>query len=185
MPAMAVLRRSAKGTTNMTNLTKSISSMRDLLALELQELYSLEQQLVEALPQMVQSASSEALREDFQEYLATTKRQRQRLDTIFAMLDLPSEAHAVKSFGAMLQEAERLLRTIENPDLRDAALISAAQKAEHLAIAAYGSARAHALEADLEEVAELLQQTLDEHGEADAVLTGVAEGDVNVRAAHW
>lgn len=167
----------------MTTMIKSINNIQDLLVMELGELYSIEQQIIEAMPQISQIASSPELKQDLQEHLETTKTQKQRLERIFGMMDLQPQVHEVKSFGQMLHEAQQMLGMIEDPDVRDAALISAAQKVEHIEMAGYGSARSHALEADLEEIAEILQQTLDEAGEADELLTDVAEGDVNVKAS--
>ena len=128
-------------------------------------------------------ASSRELRSDMEEHLEQTKQQKQRLEHIFELRDIPPEAHEVKAFGVMLQETEQMLQSIEDEDVRDAALIGAAQKVEHLEMASYGTARSHAMEADLDDIAEILQQTLDEEGETDERLTDTAEADVNVRAA--
>ncbi|MHB8994924.1 MAG: YciE/YciF ferroxidase family protein [Armatimonadota bacterium] len=168
----------------MATMTKSINTMEDLLHLELQELYSIEQQVIEAMPRLAKMASSQELRADMQEHLEQTKQQKQRLEHIFELLDLRPEAHEVKAFGVMLQEAEQMLQSIQDEDVRDAALIGAAQKVEHLEMAGYGTARSHALEADLDDIAEILQQTLDEEGETDELLTEAAESDINVKAAH-
>jgi ferritin-like metal-binding protein YciE len=167
----------------MATMTKSISTMEDLLHLELQELYGIEQQVIQAMPKLAQMASSQELRADIQEHLEQTKQQKQRLEHIFELLDVQPEAHEVRAFGMMLQEIEQMLQSIADEDVRDAALIGAAQKVEHLEMAGYGTARSHALEADLDDIAEILQQTLDEEGETDELLTEAAEADINVKAA--
>lgn len=150
--------------------------------MELQELYSIEQQIIGAMPQLAQLASSEELKQDLQDHLDLTKTQKRRLEQIFGRLNVHPRGHEVPSVGAMLHEAHQMLSSIQDPDVRDAALISAVQKVEHLEISSYGSARSHALEIDLEEIAEILQQTLDEAGDTDELLTDVAESDVNVKA---
>lgn len=168
----------------MATMTKSINTMEDLLHAELQELYSIEQQVIQAMPRLAQMASSQELRTDIQEHLEQTKQQKQRLEHIFELLEVRPEAREVKAFGLMLQEAEQMLESIQDEDVRDAALIGAAQKVEHIEMASYGTARSHALEADLDDIAEILQQTLDEEGETDELLTEAAESDINVKAAH-
>jgi ferritin-like metal-binding protein YciE len=167
----------------MATMTKSINTIEDLLQLELQELYSIEQQVIQAMPKLTQMASSQELRSDMEEHLEQTKQQKQRLEHVFELLDMRPETREVKAFGVMLQETEQMLQSIEDGDLRDAALIGAAQKVEHLEMASYGTARSHALEADLDDIAEILQQTLDEEGETDERLTDAAESDINVKAA--
>lgn len=160
-----------------------LSSMRDLIRQELEELYGAEEQVIEALPAMARAAYSEDLRSDLEEHLDITRQQMQRLEQIFQALELQPSGRQSAGIAGLLSEIDAIMNSGGDPDVKDAALIGAAQKIEHYEMAAYGTLRSHTLEAGFDDAAELLQESLDEEAETDELLTEIAEDEINVRAA--
>ena len=134
-----------------------VDSLEDVLIHELNDLYSAEDQLVEALPQMAEAASNTELRNAFQQHLDETRDHRERIQHIFGELGKRRTGSGDAS-------------------AKDAALIGAAHRDEHYEIAAYGTARTLAGELGLTEAESLLDQTLVEEAEADKLLTKIATG---------
>ena len=161
----------------------SLETMQDLYLHELKDIYSAEKQILGALPKMAEKANHAALRRAFEEHVQVTEEQVRRLDTIFSELDQKPGGEKCKGMEGLLEEGKDLLKEDADPDVRDAALIAAAQRVEHYEIAAYGTARNYARELGFHKHVELLQETLDEEGETDKRLTQLAEGRVN-RDAH-
>ncbi len=160
-----------------------VNSLHELYVHELRDLYSAEQQIIKALPKMAKAAISTELRSALQEHLETTRRQVERLESIFQRLDIKPKASTCKGMKGIIEEGEELVRA-EIPEMvGDAALISAAQRVEHYEIAGYGTVRTYARQLGYEEDARLLQETLDEEGQTDKKLTGIAESRVNVEAS--
>lgn len=153
-----------------------LNNMEDLLVHELQDLYSAEQQLVKALPKMANAANSTVLREAFEQHLSQTRNHIDRLDRIFSMMNLTSDAHECRGMKGLIEEGEEALKMQGDTSAKDAALIGAAQRVEHYEIAGYGTARTHAEQLNYDDVADLLQDTLDEEGETNKKLTKIAEG---------
>jgi len=160
-----------------------LDSLRDLLIDELRDLYSAENQLVKALPKMAKAASSEELRTAFEEHLEETENQVKRLDKVFKKLDATSRGKKCKAMEGLIEEGKEVIAEDAEDSVKDAALICAAQRVEHYEIAGYGCARTFATLLEETEVAELLQETLDEEGAADKKLTEIAETSINVEAA--
>lgn len=160
-----------------------LNSMRDLIKQELEELYGAEEQVTEALPRMARAAYSEDLKSDLEEHLEITRQQMQRLEQIFRILELEPTGKPSAGIAGLLSESNEIMNSQGDPDVKDAALIGAAQKIEHYEMATYGTLRSHALETGYDEAAELLQESLDEEAETDELLTEIAENDINVRAA--
>lgn len=158
-----------------------ISTPNDLLVEELKDLYSAENQLLKALPKMAKAADNEELRNAFTTHLKQTEGQVKRLDKVMKKLGESPKGKKCKAMEGLIEEAKEVLEQDYEPALRDLALIVAAQKVEHYEIAGYGSARTLAELVEEEDVAQLLQQTLDEEGETDKLLTGIAE-NINVEA---
>jgi ferritin-like metal-binding protein YciE len=157
-------------------------SLRELYIDELRDLYSAESQLLEALPKMATAASAAQLKQAFNEHLEQTRVHRERLDLIFKQLDTRPEGERCEGMAGLIREGQHRI-TLDGPaEVRDAALISAAQRVEHYEIAAYGSARTFARRLGDWESERLLQQTLDEEGAADHRLTSIAEGGINEAA---
>jgi ferritin-like metal-binding protein YciE len=154
-----------------------------LFELELKDLYSAEKQLTKALPKMAKAATHDNLREAFEHHLEETERQIERLEQIFKQLDISySRVDKCKAMEGLIEEGKKIMEENLEPDVLDAALICAAQKVEHYEIAGYGCARTFAQQLGHADIAELLQRTLDEEGDADKKLTEIAESVVNQEA---
>jgi ferritin-like metal-binding protein YciE len=157
---------------------------RDLFELELKDLYSAEEQLVEAFPKMAESSTSEELREAFESHLEETVIQMKRLERIFHQLDVSyGRVEKCRAMEGLIAEAEKVIEEGLDPHVLDAAMICAAQRVEHYEIAGYGCARTFAQQLGHDDIADLLQETLDEEGEADRKLTEIALDAVNMEAA--
>jgi ferritin-like metal-binding protein YciE len=164
-------------------MAKTLASLRDLYVNELRDLYSAENQIVKALPKMIKAASSPELKRALQEHLEITERQVERLERIFEKLDEKPKGKKCVAMEGLIEEGKELISEDADDSVRDAGLICAAQKVEHYEMAGYGTVRTFARMMGDEEAAELLQQTLDEEGDADKRLTALAESISNPRAA--
>jgi ferritin-like metal-binding protein YciE len=159
-----------------------LESLNALLTEQLQDLYSAEQQIIEALPKMIEKANSSQLKAGLSEHLQQTKGQLSRLDRIFDQIpDEDREGQKCKGMEGVLKEGEEMVKAKGDPEVRDAGIISAAQRVEHYEIASYGSARTYAQLVGQNQWAQLLQQTLDEEKQTDQKLNQLAER-VNVEA---
>lgn len=155
------------------------NNLRDALVDEIKDLYNAEKQLVKALPKMAKAASSDELREAFETHLEETEGHVTRLEQVFELLDeKPRGKHCAGMAGIVEEGSEKLQEDMEDMVL-DASLIGAAQKVEHYEICAYGTVSAWAEALGLNEVVELLNQTLEEEKAADEKLTALAESGIN------
>ncbi|HEX6903467.1 MAG TPA: ferritin-like domain-containing protein [Thermoanaerobaculia bacterium] len=159
-----------------------IDSLRKLYVEELKDLYSAEKQILQALPRMAKKASNPKLQQAFQEHVEVTRMQVERLDRIFELLGKSSRGKKCKGMEGLLEEGKEMMQEDMDDDVMDAALISAAQKVEHYEMAGYGTVRTYANLLGEKEHVRLLQQTLDEEGDADKKLTQLAESQINVEA---
>jgi len=160
-----------------------VDTLEALLEEELKDLYDAERQLVKALPKMAKAASSEELRNAFQEHLEVTKGQVERLEEVFGMLEAKPKAKPCAGMRGLIEEGQEIMQMDAEDEILDAALIGAAQKVEHYEISGYGSARSIADALGNEDVAELLQKSLDEEEQADSTLTQICEGLLESTAA--
>jgi ferritin-like metal-binding protein YciE len=160
----------------------TMDSLRALLAHELQDLYSAEQQLVEALPKMEEGATDPDLKQAIRDHLKQTRGHVDRLDNAFGALGVSSSGEVCRGMKGLIEEGSKMLKEKGDAAVRDAGIISAAQRIEHYEIAGYGSARTFAQKLGENGVAELLQKTLDEEGEADERLTQLAKSKINAEA---
>ena len=158
----------------------SADTFEKLLVEELKDIYSAEKQITKALPKMAKNAASDELRKAFETHLKETEGQIERLDRVFEILGKGSSGKTCKAMQGLVQEGSEQIQELEG-EILDAALICAAQKVEHYEMAAYGSARTWAQQLGQKEVADLLQQTLDEEGNTDHKLTQLA-GKINKQA---
>jgi ferritin-like metal-binding protein YciE len=158
----------------------SADTLEKLLVEELKDIYSAEKQITKALPKMTKNAASDELRKAFETHLKETEGQIERLDRAFEILGKSSSGKTCKAMQGLVQEGSEQIQELEG-EILDAALICAAQKVEHYEMAAYGSARTWAQQLGQKEVADLLQQTLDEEGNTDHKLTQLA-GKINKQA---
>lgn len=151
--------------------------IKGLLIDELHDILSAETQIVEALPKMVTAAESPDLKKAFSTHLKETRGQVVRLKKIFKLLKLAPKKHLCKAAKGLIEECKEVLKEFKKKSpIRDAALISKAQRIEHYEISAYGTTRTFAEELHLKEIAHLLQDTLNEEANADKKLTKIAEG---------
>ncbi|KAF3362223.1 Protein YciF [Chlamydiales bacterium STE3] len=148
----------------------------DLFIDELNDIYSAETQLVKALPKMVDAASSPDLKNAFEAHLKETRKQVERLEKVFTALGEKMGRETCEAMKGLALECEQVVQLYPQSALRDAALIVSAQKIEHYEIATYGALCTFAQELDLDDIQELLGETLDEEKSADEKLTGIAEG---------
>ena len=175
---------------------EKMNHLRDLLTHEIQDLYSVEEQIIEAMPAMISKAKTPALRQALEEHLRVTERQKQRLDKVKQLMGTEEQQGERKGlFGlfsggkqkcvgmeGIIKEGQRVMAEDMEPSVLEAAIVAVAQKIEHLLICGYGTARAYARELNLGQVAELLEETLDEEYEADDRLTDLAVGRLNEEA---
>ena len=156
-----------------------MDSLRELLIEELSDLQSAEKQLVVALPKMAKAASSENLRTAFEDHLEETKGHVTRLDQIFEELGEKPKRKKCKAMEGLIEEGKEVIEEEGLPEVKDAALIGAAQRVEHYEMAGYGTSRALAETLSLSNVADLLQQTLDEEGATNKKLNDLATSEIN------
>jgi ferritin-like metal-binding protein YciE len=156
----------------------------DLFLRELESIYDVEQQLTEELPIMAHASSSPHLRSAFEQHLSETKQHVARVLELFKHFGRQPAALPSKVLKQMREETEELIQSTEPSPIRDAALVIAGNRAEHLEIASYGSLLALARLLGNEDEACILEQTLDEEKKAAAKLTEVGECCVNLQAIH-
>ena len=177
--------------------------LKDLLKHEVLDLYSAEEQIIAAMPGMIEKAKDSKLKKSLQEHLKVTEKQKTRLDKIKSLLSENGNeenssngkgffsslfgggsggSQKCKGMEGLITEGEKVLGEDMTPEVLDAAIIASAQKIEHYEICGYGTARAYARQLNLGEVAELLEETLDEEYEADDRLTDLAVGGLNEEA---
>ena len=160
-----------------------MENLQDLFEDQIQDLYSGESQIIEALPDMIEAAKDRELRSALEQHLAETKEQKKRLEKIARDLEFDPDGHTCKGMEGILEEGEELVENeAKEDDTRDAAIVAAAQRVEHYEMAGYGTARTYARMLGHEDAAQTLQKTLDEEHEANDKLTRIAESHVN-RAA--
>ena len=159
-----------------------LNNLRDLFIHDLLDIYDAEKQITKALPMMAEAADSRQVRSAFEKHLKETQEQIKRLDEVFSQLGEKVKAQECKGMKGLIEEGEKIMMEEATPEVRDAALIAAAQKVEHYEIAAYGTARAYAQMLGEHEVDSLLLQTLDEEGRTDQELTRIAMTRENQQA---
>jgi ferritin-like metal-binding protein YciE len=163
--------------------TKDIRTMNDLFLHQLQDIYYAEKQLVKALPKMAQKATDPQLKQGFLTHLEETKNHVLRLEEVFRMHGAEVKAVDCPAIDGIIEEADEVAGEVADKAVLDAALINAAQAAEHYEIVRYGSLIAWARQLGRSDCASVLQKTLDEEKTTDKKLTSLAEGQVNLRAA--
>src|ERR687896_1391113 len=151
--------------------TMEMQTLRDLYIDELKDLWSAEKMLVKALPKMAKAATHPELAKAFTTHLRQTEQQVKRLEQIFDELGESPRGKKCIGMEGLIEEGQELLKEKPDPDVLDAGLISKAQHVEHYEIAGYGTVRTYARLLGEERQAKLLQQTLDEEGETDKLLS--------------
>ncbi|HSU59323.1 MAG TPA: ferritin-like domain-containing protein [Bryobacteraceae bacterium] len=167
----------------MPLFSTDLNSFKDLFINQIEDLYDAENRLTKALPKMADAASSSQLKQAIQHHLTETQGHVSRLETIFRELNLEPKRETCEAMKGLVAEGEEMIKAKGDPDVKDAALIAAAQRVEHYEISGYGTARAFAKRLGMTQAANLLQQTLSEEEAADRKLNQIAESSVNVQAA--
>lgn len=160
----------------------AMKTLEELFIHNLKDIYNAEKQLVKALPKMAKAATSEKLRDGFEEHLQQTQGHVERLEQIFSALDVNGKGVKCLAMEGLVEEGAEAIHEKADDAIHDAALIAAAQKVEHYEIAAYGTLATFADRLGNSEAAELLKQTLAEEKETDEKLTELAESEINVAA---
>jgi len=148
-------------------------TLQELLVEQLRDIYDAEKQLVKALPKMAKAAENEELAEALREHLSVTEGQVTRLVEVFGIVGAPAKGKPCKGMKGLVEEGAEQMQE-DKGEMRDLAIIAAAQKVEHYEMSAYGTVRTLAEQLDLGDAVELLQQTEEEEKEADAKLTEIA-----------
>ena len=157
-------------------------TLQEMLVDEIRDLYHAEKQLTKALPKMAKAATHDDLREAFEVHLEETREQVTRLEEVFTALGEKVKAKPCTGMAGIIEEGSALMQEDVEGSVLDAALIAAAQRVEHYEIGAYGTCAEWARLLGLDEVAGLLEQTLEEEKAADQKLTALAEQEINEAA---
>ena len=161
----------------------ALNTFDELFVEQLQDLYDAEQRITKALPQMANAAHNPALRSAFQEHLRQTENQITRLDKVFKSIGKSAQSKTCEAMKGLVAEGSEIVSGEGDPDVKDAALIAAAQRVEHYEIAAYGTARTFAQRLGKSEAVRLLEETLAEEKDTDKKLNMLAEKAINPKAA--
>jgi ferritin-like metal-binding protein YciE len=185
-PASGTGRSTATASRKTATTTASYSEetkLKELFVEELKDIYWAEKHLVKALPKLAKAATSQELASAFQNHVMETEEQVGRLEEVFEMLEMPARAKKCEAMEGLVKEAQSAIEdTDKGTATRDAALIISAQKAEHYEIASYGSLVQLAKTMGMDDIAGILQQTLDEEKKTDVLLTELAVSSVNLNA---
>jgi len=165
----------------MALFSMKMDNLQQLFVKELRDLYDAENQITDALPKLIDAAHNGELKSALQQHLQVTKQQISRLDQIFQRLNQKATGESCKGMKGVIKEGDEIVSAGGDPATVDAGIISAAQRVEHYEMAGYGTVRTYAQLLGQQEMARLLQQTLDEEAEADEKLTQIARS-VNVEA---
>ncbi len=164
-------------------MSVELDSLDTLFKEQLQECYNIENQIIEALPEMTDAATSPDLKRAFQEHLEATRRQKARVEEVFHKLGQEPKQEKSEGMEGIISESRILASARGKPEVKDAALIGAAQSVEHFEMAAYGTLRTFAQRLGQPDVANLLQQNLDEERSTDRHLSEIAEAGINQQAS--
>jgi ferritin-like metal-binding protein YciE len=174
---------------------EKMTDLQDLLKHEIQDLYSVEEQIIAAMPNMIEKATNPQLKAALKEHLRITETQKARLDELQVAMGKQIEQEGkglfsrlfkskmvCKGMEGIIEEGNKILSEEMNSEVMDAAIIASAQKIEHYEICGYGTAKAYARELNMPDVERLLDQTLNEEYDADDRLTALAVGRLNREA---
>ena len=159
-----------------------MKNLEDLFEHQLKDLYSAENQLIEALPKMAKAANDSKLQEAFKGNLEETKTHKKRLEEVCDELNIKPTGEDCKAMKGLIKEAQAMIDEDAEKAVKDAGLIADAQRVEHYEISAYGTAVQYAKELGHTAIAKKLQKTLDEEYKADEKLTKMAESRLNKKA---
>ena len=174
-----------KSTASLKGKSKGMQSsqLMSLFETELKDIFWAEKALTDAIPKMIEKATSEELIAALEGHLEETKEQVKRVEQVFKSINMKPVAKKCEAMAGLMKEAEAIIEECEPGAMCDAGIVAGAQKIEHYEIASYGTMRQFAETLQLTEAAKLLEQTLDEEKRSDEKLTEVAVSAVNVEAA--
>lgn len=159
-----------------------MKTLEDLFQHQLKDLYSAENQLIKALPKMVEHATDKKLKKAFEDHLEETENHKKRLEEVCEELGIKPGGETCKAMEGLIKEAEGFIKEKPEKDVMDAGLIAEAQRVEHYEISGYGTAVRYAKELGHDDIAKKLKKTLDEEYGADDKLTDLAEKRINREA---
>jgi len=162
--------------------SSAASGLKDFFEDSIKDIYWAEKALVKAIPKMSKNAESEDLAGALDDHLAVTEEHVQRLEQVFEMMGQAPKAKKCEAMEGLIKEGDSILEDTMAGPVRDAGIIAACQKIEHYEIATYGTLVTHARILGEDDMAALLEQTLEEEKEADHILTQVAENSINLDA---
>lgn len=152
-----------------------LNSLQDLFVDKLNEIYSAETKTGELLPRFAEKSSSDEAKMAFEEHFEQSRNQVSRLDQIYSKLEMKPKEVDNPVIDSLIDESTGFLNSTGDPNVKDAALIAAEQEIEHYEISAYGTARSFARALGMDDVAGILQETLNEESYTDSKLSKIAE----------
>ncbi len=158
-----------------------VETLRELFVEELQDLYSAENQITQALPKLAKAASNPQLKQALESHLLETKQQVERLERILESIEEHPGNKTCEGMKGLIKEGEQMVKASGDSDVIDAGIIAAAQRVEHYEIAGYGTVRTYAELLEQNEAVRLLNETLQEEKAADHKLNEIA-ASINVEA---
>ena len=165
----------------MALFSMNVENLQQLFVEQLRDLYDGEQQITEALPKLIEKASNPQLKSALQEHLDITNQQIERLEEIFDQLDEDADGETCKGMKGVIKEGDDLVGKADDAAVRDASIITSAQRVEHYEMAGYGTVKTYARQLGKPELASILEEILNEEKEADQTLTQLAES-INIEA---
>jgi ferritin-like metal-binding protein YciE len=163
--------------------SKDIKTMDDLFVHTLRDMYYAENQILKALPEMIEKATDAQLKQSFQMHLGETKNQITRVEQVFKMHGVDAKGVDCPAIDGIIEEANEIAGEVQDKEVLDAALVAAAQAVEHYEITRYGTLVAWAKQLGRNDCATVLQKNLDEEKATDKKLTQIAEAKLNLKAA--
>jgi ferritin-like metal-binding protein YciE len=163
--------------------TSPIKTFDDLYLHQLQDIYYAEQQITKGLTEMIGKAENPALKQAFQKHLGETEAQIKRLEDVFSILGKPAKGATCPAIDGIIKEAKELISDCDDHEVRDAAMLAAAQAVEHYEITRYGTLISWSNQLGKKDVAALLAKSLAEEKKTDEALTTLGESRVNKKAA--
>ena len=159
-----------------------METLQDLFLDTLKDIYYAEKAILKALPKMAKKSMSEDLAAAFETHRDETEQQVTRLEEIFGILDKPARGKKCPAIDGILEEGQEIIKEAKDDTVRDAGMLAAVQAVEHYEISRYGTLKAWAEKLGLDDVAALLDETLEEEKATDLKLTDLAESEINIEA---
>ena len=162
--------------------TLRLDTLQDLFVSELKDIYDAETQVMEAMPKLIDAATSDDLQNKFRQHRDQTRTQMDSLEDIFEMMDMEPQREHCDGMAGILKDLDKVIRAEGDTNVKDAALIAEVQKVEHYEIASYGTLRTFAQTMGHSDYADKLQMTLEQAAATDKILSDFAMRSVNVRS---